>query len=411
MDILQVIQRFLPRGEKPLLLLGFSGGGDSLALLHALLRCPVQLHLAHFDHGWRTESRDQAESFAQMAKELKIPFFTERSRSPVLSEDAARQERLAFFSKLYSNNPYTALVLGHHGDDQAETVLKRAFEGAHLSSLGGMRPISTFEGMSVWRPLLGISKQDIEHWLKKNQLQGIEDHTNKDERYLRARMRGSLFPELEQHFGKGIKKSLMRIGKYAHELSAYLEKRTAPYYSTLVEGPFGVMWDFSSFDYEPIEWRYVLKKFFGTLSEEVITCLMELLKGKVAGRKIILKEGPLLIDRGILFLPALEKPRWEVTLKPCIEAKSSHWKDLWQGRGQIGLPGEEFELIEAKKHLPYPGNSPIDKWWTAHKVPAFLRSAAPLVRHKGEVVGEFLTGKNKRGNCKFCLCIQVEKTR
>ncbi len=97
-----------------------------------------------------------------------------------MKENEARQARLNFFKEIYQKIDAQALVLGHHGDDQSETVLKRILEGASLSSLRGILPVSILEGMQVWRPLLDASKAEIRSWLKAKGLKPIEDRTNLD---------------------------------------------------------------------------------------------------------------------------------------------------------------------------------------------------------------------------------------
>lgn len=133
--------------KKPLLL-GYSGGPDSKALLYALLECDARPHLAHVDHGWREESRAEAEECRAEAIKLGLPFHTIRLDIPK-KEDAARIARFSFFQSLYRTGPFQALLLAHQADDLAETVLKRTLEGAHLAFLGGMEAASRQFGMAV----------------------------------------------------------------------------------------------------------------------------------------------------------------------------------------------------------------------------------------------------------------------
>jgi tRNA(Ile)-lysidine synthase len=119
--------------EKPLLV-GFSGGPDSLALAQVLLQLGISFHLAHFDHGWREESAKECSELKLWAQERDIPFFTERAKVPDLTENGAREQRLAFFKKLYSQGTYEALVLAHHRQDLAETTLKRMLEGGQTGN-------------------------------------------------------------------------------------------------------------------------------------------------------------------------------------------------------------------------------------------------------------------------------------
>lgn len=213
------------RGNSPLLL-AFSGGSDSLALAHLMHRLNIHFHLAHFDHGWRESSREQALELALLAEKLELPFFTERSLDPKPSELEGRVQRYAFLKKQFHLGEYQAIVFAHHLQDQAETVLKRVLEGAHLHNLQAMRPVSLYEGIPIWRPLLGVAKEEIESYLKAGGLEPIRDPCNQELRYLRVRMRKEIFPQLEQSFGKKIGSPLAKIGDSAAKLYSYLEENT-----------------------------------------------------------------------------------------------------------------------------------------------------------------------------------------
>ena len=150
------------------LLLGFSGGHDSRALLYSLLkwksRFSLEIALAHVDHGWRSESQLEAEELRKLAQELSLPFHLRRITPGELKgnlESAAREVRLAFFSALCQQYQYQAVLLGHQRDDQVETVLKRVLEGATLPRLSGLSEVTTIEGITIWRPLLRVDKETI----------------------------------------------------------------------------------------------------------------------------------------------------------------------------------------------------------------------------------------------------------
>lgn len=296
--ILQEVKQFLHlrHQEGRPVLVGFSGGPDSLALLHLVSECrrffPIDLHVAHVDHGWRPESGLEAK---RLEKEVNFPFYLHRLEGHDKSEDGARNERLEFFSKLYAKLGCQALLLGHHRDDQAETVLKRLLEGAHFLSLGGIRPIATLEGMVVWRPLLKTSKKELLSWIEKRGLSPLNDPTNSDPRYLRSRMRVEIFPELAKKFGKEIAGNLSRLGQTAQDLKEYLDGKTVRYFQQLHRSKDGVWIDLNPFfPFEKIEVKAFLKKLSDQeslgLSHEALETLYELLESKASQRKIISRE-------------------------------------------------------------------------------------------------------------------------
>jgi tRNA(Ile)-lysidine synthase len=222
--------------ERPVLL-AFSGGPDSLALLHLLLeyrqKHPLNFALAHVDHGWREESGAEAQQIGDMAKQLGVPFHLKKLQPAEMKmknlEAACREERLLFFSALCRQYEYQAVLLGHHADDLAETVLKRTFEGVTLPYLAALRSEITLHGMKVWRPLLPFTKSTILAWLEKRGLQGFMDKTNQDTRFMRARMRLDILPQLSEIFGKQVSSGLCQIAEEAGELRDYLDEKMGGY--------------------------------------------------------------------------------------------------------------------------------------------------------------------------------------
>ncbi len=207
------------------LLVGYSGGSDSKALLYALLKTPCRslLHIAHVDHGWRPESESEALVLSQEAQALGLPFYS--VRIDPMGESVSREARLCFFKSLFEKHPFQALLLGHQAGDVAETVLKRILEGAHLTHLSGIDPVSSLYGMTLWRPLLSISKKILEKFLDQQRLVSLIDSTNFDPAYLRARLRLETLPWLTKSFGKEVFDNLLFHARRSRELKEYLDKK------------------------------------------------------------------------------------------------------------------------------------------------------------------------------------------
>lgn len=392
------------------ILLGFSGGSDSLVLLDLLCQCrsdfPLEIHLAHVDHGWREESSLQAQELQKEAEKKGLAFHLHRCTSIEKNEELAREQRLQFFNSLYNKLGCQALILAHHADDQAETVLKRIFEGAHLTLLGAMAPHSHYQKMVVWRPLIDIPKKELTEWLEDKQLSAIEDATNFDPRYLRAKMRMEMIPSLSKQFGKEIAPMLGRLAKSAHELRNYFSRKTLHLFSTIQEGPFGIYWDFNPFfPLEKMEIYFAVKKYLLdceiTLNHISLELLVSLLARKASDRKI---GQNLIVDRGILFIlkkemplysfknqllqnGVLEKGDWAWSIS-CRDAKegdiaAADWKDLWKGKISFLLPEGDYEIAS-----PDCFYSTLKKYWLKHKIPAFLRKTAPLIVDNGKIIFE-----------------------
>src|SRR5580700_9872206 len=193
--ILLEVRKFLSLrlvSKKPLLI-GYSGGPDSKALLYLLLECrrffSFELHVAHLDHGWREESRKEAQEIQDEIELLGLTFHLKSLSMKDFytgnSEQQGREYRFDFFSQIYSELGAQALLLGHQADDQAETILKRVFEGASFFSLTGLSMETTFCNMRIWRPLLKLEKKTILQWLAKKGLNHFTDATNFQKRFLR----------------------------------------------------------------------------------------------------------------------------------------------------------------------------------------------------------------------------------
>ena len=292
-ELLKTVKHFLSLhyiSGKPVLI-GFSGGSDSLALLHLLLECDLDLHVVHIDHGWRSESGEEAQRLKQEVELLKLPFHLKRLENVPMKENEARQARHAFFKEIYQKIEAQALILGHHGDDQSETVLKRILEGASLSALKGILPVSTLEGMQIWRPLLDANKTMLRSWLEERGLKPLEDRTNLDPSYLRGKMRTAILPQLEAHFGKEVSGNLRRLGESARELSWYLSKKLEKYESLIIEDKEEKRVDLSGyFPLEPVEIKAFLKKFSEKnkvfLSHAALQSLYEILEKGTLHRKV-----------------------------------------------------------------------------------------------------------------------------
>lgn len=308
--ILQEVKRFLEIHYQPgkPVLLGFSGGPDSLALLHLLTECrrffPIDLHVAHVDHGWRPESKIEAE---RLKKDVKFPFYLHHLTNQTGSEEGARKERLRFFSELYKKLECQALFLAHHKDDQAETVLKRILEGAHFLSLGGILPVTNLENMTIWRPLLNVAKKELIEWIKKRELKPILDPTNTDPRYLRSRMRVAIFPDLARQFGKEIAGNLHRLGHTAQEIKEYLDKKTTPYFEHIKRSEEGIVIDLNPlYPFEKIELKAFLKKFSEqeelALSHDALQTIFDLLESGASRRKVISRKKNIEIHRRVIAL-------------------------------------------------------------------------------------------------------------
>ncbi|TME87973.1 MAG: tRNA lysidine(34) synthetase TilS [Chloroflexi bacterium] len=204
-----------------------SGGPDSLALLSVLREIlpAVSLHLtvAHFDHGWRPDSQDDRDFVASMAATWGYEFQTARAANGTPhTESAARTARYAFLRRIAGETNSTAIALGHTQDDQVETLLLHLLRGSGSRGLGAMRR----RGRDLARPLLDISRREIEAYLARLHLAPRRDPSNEDPRFTRNRLRQQLLPAIDA-FDPAARELLARTADILGEEDRFLDEAIA----------------------------------------------------------------------------------------------------------------------------------------------------------------------------------------
>jgi tRNA(Ile)-lysidine synthase len=223
-------------------LVGVSGGADSVALTFILRALSEHggfslAGLAHFNHQLRaTAVRDQA-FCQQLAGELHLPFLTERAdvagyaeTQRISLEDAARRLRYDFLERTAAQGGADRIAVGHTLDDQAETVLLKLARGAGLAGLGGIYP----QRGTVVRPLLDVTKGELQSYLRDSGRAWIEDETNVDLENPRNRIRHVVLPELERAY-PGASRAMARASEAAREDVKWLEERAQAVFAGLAQ--------------------------------------------------------------------------------------------------------------------------------------------------------------------------------
>ena len=237
-------------------LVGVSGGPDSVALLHLLREVGpalrLRLEVAHVDHGIRGPgSRDDCEFVRSMAARLSLPFHLARldlgeaggHQGAGNLEARARERRYRFFAEVASERRMGKVAVGHNRDDQVETMLMWLLRGCGPEGLRGMpaaRPLARSpEGAgpaALIRPLLDLSRDEILAFLESRGLDYREDPTNRDERYLRNWLRGAVLPELRSRSDGALERRLARLGGMLRSDHAVLERQAAAAYPGVARG-------------------------------------------------------------------------------------------------------------------------------------------------------------------------------
>ncbi len=188
------------------ILVAVSGGPDSAVLLDVLVRLKerfsLELVVAHFDHGLRPADDDRETRFvAGVADTAGLPFVTEKAaftpdRKGSSPEEAARDQRYAFLDRAKRAHSAQSIALGHTLDDQAETVLMRLLRGSGSLGLSGIPPIRE---PGIIRPLIDVTRGEIESYIARRELAYVTDPSNLEKRHLRNRIRLELVPQLKTY--------------------------------------------------------------------------------------------------------------------------------------------------------------------------------------------------------------------
>ena len=229
-------------------LVGVSGGPDSVALLNVLLKIASGLSLtlgvAHLNHGIRNIDSDRdAEFVASLARKLKLPFYNKKK--DVLSykkhhklslEEAARRVRYEFFHQIAGENKYNKIALGHQGNDNAELVLMYLFRGSGPTGISGIPPIrDNFSQYGIIvRPFLGLTRHEIMDYLTAKKLEYVTDTSNEDTKFLRNKVRSELIPLLKESYNPRIVETLNRLSSIIRSEEEWIEDIITPIYGDVI---------------------------------------------------------------------------------------------------------------------------------------------------------------------------------
>ena len=409
------------------LIVGVSGGVDSMVLLHLLNACreafDLSLIVAHVNHGLRpVESEKEAELVQKEAARLGLPFeygqFNVKEfqkRGGLSPQDAARRVRFHFFHNLLQKHHAQKIALGHHADDQVETVLLRLIRGSGLQGLKGMLPIRDGK---VIRPLLGVWEEEIQSFAMEKKIPFLSDSSNLKKDYLRNRIRLALIPMMEREYQPNFKGILLRTSNILREEDDYLEKGAEAAYQKVVrEERETLSFKFSEYQslHQAIQWRVIRKilgrvydrgvaveegewsdvhKTYQRLHQSSPSFLLELPHGAWVEKRydaVLLGKGKIkpflpfdveLISPGRTFIREIGK---EVVIEETDRDKFNNYRGplntalMDYGSLQFPLkmrnfrPGDRFYPLGAK------GTQKLKNFFIDHKIPKFERPKVPLL--------------------------------
>ena len=290
--------------EKDNIVIGVSGGPDSMALLYSLLEIKKELDfnilIAHVNHGIRGEDAKADQIFVEnKAKELNIMCYSKEidmdayaKEYGISPEEAGRELRYEFFREILKKNGNGKIAVAHNKNDQAETLLFRIMRGTGIDGLGGMDFISG----DIIRPLLNISREEIEAYIFKEKIETVLDKTNLIPIYSRNKVRLELMPYIMDNFNPNIVNALWRLSRSSDNDSKFLENITLEKYKLIVkkENKHSIIFNGHLFNNLDICIKYriirlAILKLDGSLQgvgEQSITLLIELFEEFKTGKKL-----------------------------------------------------------------------------------------------------------------------------
>ena len=230
--VLSTINKYelIKKGDK--IVVGLSGGPDSVCLLHILSRMKdewdLEIYAAHLNHQIRgIEAQKDAFYISKLCEEMGITFFIKSINVPeycekngVSIEEGARQLRYEMFSEIKDKTKANKIAIGHNLNDQAETILMRIMRGTGLQGLKG---IDYIRDDVIIRPILDIERKDIEEYCKHYKLNPRIDQSNLESIYTRNKIRLDLIPYMKDNFNSNVIESIVRMGNSLRSDNDYLE--------------------------------------------------------------------------------------------------------------------------------------------------------------------------------------------
>lgn len=379
------------------ILVGLSGGPDSLCLLESLRRAGYLVIIAHFDHQLRPESAEDAERVIRLAKELQVECFVQagsvrdHARTNKFSiEEAARRLRYEFFYALARQVHAQAVAVGHTADDQVETVLLHLLRGSGLAGLQGMSYrvfLPSFDAeIPLVRPLLDLLRRDTEDYCRTHGLSPLYDSSNASCDFKRNRIRHQLIPQLES-YNPRVREAIIRMARLVKEDHALVDEIVSGTWSNAVLSD---QKDLITLDRNrlsscsPALQRKLLRRALQTLdpamnlTHALLSRAVEFVSRAESGSRIDLGEDFILLREGGWFHvkapgAALPVGDWPQMLAgeeiPVLLSGMTRLAEGWRVRSQA-------EVVQGDRSAIYQNQDPRQVWLNAEilRSPLLLRS-------------------------------------
>ena len=242
--VLKTIKKYELIKDEDNIVIGVSGGPDSMTLLNILLdikntsNIKFKIFVAHINHMIREEADEETKYVQDYCKKNNIECFVKKEKVEQLAkqqkigtEEAGRNLRYNFFEEVAIKTNSNKIATAHNSNDNAETVLMNIIRGSGTSGLKGIEPIRDNKFI---RPLIDCTRQEIEEYCEVNKLNPKYDKSNKENIYTRNKVRNMLIPYIEENFNPSIISSINRLSNIATEENKYIEKIVQQEYNRIL---------------------------------------------------------------------------------------------------------------------------------------------------------------------------------
>ncbi len=439
-------------------LVGVSGGPDSVALLHVLLCLAPEygwrLAVAHLNHGLRPAADDDAGFVAALAAKLKLDCHLQKkdvagfcARRRLSLEEAGRLARYAFFEDVAVRHGFDKIALGHQADDNAELVLMFILRGSGSLGLAGIPPV---RAKRIIRPLIRLSRREILEVLEAAALAFVTDRSNRDSRFMRNRIRNQLMPRLRDSCNPRVSAALNRLAEIQRQEHLWIEEvADALYRDARLPAPAGTLrLSLSRLARHPVAaQRRILRKAIGDIKGDLrrisfahVKSATDLLApGRRRGRltlpqglvversadivKISLSDAPARPKPGVgadgrpaSFYHIVGKPGAEpvtvaiaetgcrivfstVSVQAAVDCRQAGQGVAFFDMNRLSFPLTLRSIRAGDRFRPFGlrGSQKISKYFVDHKVPREKRPTCPVLLSRGRII--WLVGHRTADDC------------
>ncbi len=381
------------------LYVGFSGGLDSTVLLHLLCQYPTlkqKLQVIHVNHGLGPFDDEWQQKCKLFCEQSGIPFLTKQVQCKQASnqEAVAREARFTVFDEYVLAED--ALILGHHQQDQAETLLLNLFRGAGIDGLCGIWDETIHRGYPIFRPFLSYSRAQLVAYAALFQLHWIEDESNACLKYDRNFIRHQVLPLLETRWPHVVSK-LAGVTSHAQQAERNLYELACGDYSFV--SPvfnYGEL-DLSVERLSNVLWYWLKEHKVAPLNQNMVQRIMHelILNSASSGLKIEFAEHVVCSYKKKLYLRACEQPVFAIARKDGLGSTWMHFPLPFHLPNQLGqlivsstqsglkIPQNahlQIRFRQGGEHFRWRGQTKsLKKLWQAWRVPAWEREVTPLI--------------------------------